>query len=94
MLLLVFPPPLLLALVELAVVSALGVCVRILGAEPGLPAPTATPSEPGAMLKPLAPGWAGGCAVIAVLLKLEFKVPRFLTPRSFVFAWKLGEMPR
>ena len=88
--------PLLLAFVEEAVVSAFGVCVRIFGAEPGLPAPVAIepPSDPGAMLNPLDPGWAGGCAVIAVLLKLEFKVPRFLTPRSLVFAWKLGEIPR
>lgn len=87
--------PLLLAFVDEAVVSAFGVCVRILGAEPGLPAPgTIEPSAPVAMLNPLAPGCAGGCAVIAVLLKLEFKVPRFLTPKSLVFAWKLGEIPR
>jgi len=45
------------------------------------------------MLIPLALGWAGGCAVIAVRLKLELSVPRFLTPKSFVFACKLGEIP-
>ena len=79
----------------LAEPSALGVCVRILGADPGRVEDefwvVSWPGPP--MLIPLAPGWAGGCAVIAVRLKLEFRVPRFLTPKSLVFEWKLGEIP-
>jgi len=39
-------------------------------------------------------GCAGGWAVIAVRLKLELRVVLLRAPRSPVFAWKLGDIPR
>lgn len=55
--------------------SPLGVCVRILGADPGRRFDPV--SWPEWLFE-----WVCGCAVMAVRLKPWWRVPRFLAPKS------------